>query len=85
MLILTREPGEEIEIIAQGSAVIKLVIMDAYSNGVVKLGFDAPQHVQILRDNALKRDSRRRSNRKEQGDGSEEVLSKPDVDSVGNR
>jgi sRNA-binding carbon storage regulator CsrA len=55
MLILTRYPGETVEMIAQAPATIKVTVIEVFSNGVVKLGFDGPQHVQFIRDNAIRR------------------------------
>lgn len=55
MLILTRYPGETVEITAEAAASITVTVMDVMSNGVVKLGFDGPGHVRFMRDNAIRR------------------------------
>lgn len=58
MLILTRYPGESVEILAEGPAKITVTVMDALSNGTVKLGFNGPDSVRFLRDNAIRRNPR---------------------------
>ena len=48
MLILTRNPGESIQI----SDNIKVIVL-ANNNGQVKLGFEAPKDVEIYRSELL--------------------------------
>ena len=90
MLILTRYPGEAVEITAEAPASITVTVMDVMSNGVVKLGFDGPAHVRFLRDNAQRRRPTqagryhdRNPQPKEQGD--EQDQTEDDADSLGNR
>lgn len=89
MLILTRYPGETVEIIAPAPGTVTVTVMDVMSNGVVKLGFDAPEHIQFLRDNAIRRRPNRYSNPpsppKEQGDEQNESETPSQADDRGNR
>lgn len=60
MLLLTRYPGETV-VIEAGDLRITVTVMDAMSNGCIKLGFDAPRSVKFLRDNAIRRGPRGRN------------------------
>ena len=51
MLILTAKPGESIQI----GENIRITALPK-QGGQVKLGFEAPREIKILRDNAKKRD-----------------------------
>lgn len=66
MLILTRKRGEAVDIIdrASGNVLATVTVMQVVGS-VVRLGFEAPRSVQILRDNAINRAT-------ENGNGSEE-------------
>jgi sRNA-binding carbon storage regulator CsrA len=64
MLILTRFPGEEVEMIAEQPATIRVTVLGFGANGVVRLGFTGPKHVTFMRDNA----KTRHDQPKEQGD-----------------
>lgn len=55
MLILTRKQGEVVTLSHPVIGEIEVTVLEAFINGHVKLGFDAPQSVKILRDNAIKR------------------------------
>lgn len=54
MLVLTRRKGEVIEISSPTACAIKLVVIDI-RGGRVRIGFGAPDEVQILRPEAIKR------------------------------
>lgn len=51
MLILTRNIGEAVVI----NENIKILVVAAFKSGQVKLGFDAPEHVPILRAELLQK------------------------------
>lgn len=91
MLILTRYPGEAVEVIADAPGTVTVTVMDVMSNGTVKLGFDGPPHIRFLRDNAIRRRPNRNPQPKEQGyeQGTEEdvneVERKGTLDDAGNR
>jgi carbon storage regulator CsrA len=57
MLMLTRRPGQSVDLIDQESdTVIATVTLIACLPGnQVRLGFDAPQHIHIVRDDAKRR------------------------------
>lgn len=54
MLILTRRPSEAVDLTDKrtGEVVATVTVLGLVGGGLVRLGFDAPPHVQILRDNA---------------------------------
>jgi len=64
MLILTRRVGQGIDLKdrRQEDADLCTVYVLDVTNGVVRLGFNAPEHVRIVRDDARRRD-----------DGNEEI------------
>lgn len=49
MLVLSRKPGESIEILCETGEVVRLVYLSEKGNGVVRLGVDAPKSMQIAR------------------------------------
>ena len=57
MLILTRRAGQTVQLISRDTqevlCTVHLVLVTHARN--VQLGFDAPPHVQVLRDDAKKR------------------------------
>jgi sRNA-binding carbon storage regulator CsrA len=61
MLMLTRSKGQAVDITDSrtGEVVCRLVVLETFSDRTVRLGFDAPRHISILRDNAVQRDSPR--------------------------
>lgn len=62
MLVLTRRCGEEIDITVpapDGAPVVIRVTVVAIDRTRIKLGFDAPRHVGILRGDVKQRDDRR--------------------------
>ena len=69
MLMLTRKPGQAVDLIDTNTGqVIATVLLIACLNGnSVRLGFDAPPHIHIIRD-----DAKRRDRDEEQEDGDEE-------------
>ena len=56
MLILTRHHGEAIDLLDRetGEIIATIRVMSVSAQGNVRLGFEAPDWVQILRDNAIK-------------------------------
>ena len=56
MLILTRHHGESIDLLDRetGEIIATIRVMSVSAQGNVRLGFEAPDWVQILRDNAIK-------------------------------
>ena len=59
MLILTRRTGQAVDLIdkATGKAVATVTVLDITGDHQIRLGFDAPPHISILRDNAIRRDN----------------------------
>lgn len=57
MLILTRRKGEAVDLIDRRSeeVIATVTLLELLPNGNVRLGFDAPEHVRIIRDNAVRR------------------------------
>lgn len=57
MLLLTRSPGQAVEITdtRTGEVVAKLIVQEVRGR-VVKLGFEAPRHIRFLRDDAVARE-----------------------------
>ena len=53
MLILTRKKGEAVTITAGGQTI--KVVVTQIRDGHVRLGFDAPAEVKIVRDNAKRK------------------------------
>lgn len=45
MLIVTRRPGEEIQI----GADVRVAVLEVKSGGSVRIGVEAPRHVKVLR------------------------------------
>lgn len=62
MLVLHRYPNQVVKITV-GDIVIRVTVADVRGSKV-KLGFDAPRHVQIVRDDAIKTDPREESLKK---------------------
>jgi len=58
MLILTRKIEEAVTLSAPGGPDITVRVLGFPSPGEVRLGFDAPSDVKILRDNAKLRKER---------------------------
>lgn len=58
MLILMRKRGEAVDIIDRDSSTVlaTITVLEVVSGNNVRLGFDAPQHIKIIRDNAVRRD-----------------------------
>lgn len=58
MLILMRKRGEAVDIIDRDSNTVlaTVTVLEVVSGNNVRLGFDAPQHIKIIRDNAVRRD-----------------------------
>lgn len=54
MLILTRRRGEAVDLLvrATGEPIATVTVLGLMGDGQVRLGFDAPDTVRILRDNA---------------------------------
>ncbi len=57
MLILTRRKGEAVDIIdrEKGGVLCTVTLLELLPNGTVRIGFDAPEHIRIIRDNAVRR------------------------------
>lgn len=57
MLMLTRRVGESVDLIdsTTGRPVAAVQVLALLPNDVVRLGFLAPPHISILRDNAKRR------------------------------
>ena len=49
MLVLSRKPGESITL-DTGKELIRVVHLETYDSGRIKIGFEAPKSVTILRD-----------------------------------
>lgn len=62
MLVLQRYPNESVTITV-GDVAIRVAV-NKVSGNKVWLGFDAPRHVQIVRDDAIKTDPREESLKK---------------------
>ena len=65
MLVLTRRRGEWVHPLCPDGTEIRLVVASA-EGGAIRLGFDAPAEVAIVRDDARRRDPAHRSERREQ-------------------
>ena len=57
MLILTRRKGEAVDIIdrERGDVLCTVTLLELLPNGTVRIGFDAPEFIRIIRDNAVRR------------------------------
>jgi carbon storage regulator CsrA len=57
MLMLTRRPGQAVDLIDtnSGDVVATVTLMACLSGNQVRLGFDAPPHIHIVRDDAKRR------------------------------
>lgn len=57
MLMLTRKPGQAVDLIdsTSGSVLATVTLMACLSGNRVRLGFDAPPHIHIIRDDAKRR------------------------------
>jgi carbon storage regulator CsrA len=58
MLILTRKIEEAVTITSPGGQEVTVRVLGFPSSGEVRLGFDAPSYVKIMRDNARVRKER---------------------------
>ena len=65
MLVLTRRRGEWVHLLCPDGTEIRLVVVAA-EGGTVRLGFDAPPAVAIVRDDAHRRTPEHRSQKREQ-------------------
>lgn len=52
MLLLDRKPGQSI-IIKCDDEIIKVTVIANIEDGELKLGFDAPRHVRIIREEIM--------------------------------
>jgi sRNA-binding carbon storage regulator CsrA len=61
MLMLTRGKGQAVDITdtTTGAVIARVLVLEVGPGQCVRLGFDAPRHIKILRDNAVKRDGPR--------------------------
>jgi carbon storage regulator CsrA len=50
MLVLTRKPGESIVVLAESDKPICRIIVTAVNGGKVKLGFEAGEELEIIRE-----------------------------------
>lgn len=57
MLMLTRKPGQAVDLIDSNSGAVlaTVTLMACLSGNQVRLGFDAPPHIHIVRDDAKRR------------------------------
>lgn len=55
MLFLTRRRGEAVDLTFRetGEVIATVSVVELLPNGVVRLGFNAPAHVKIVRDNIV--------------------------------
>jgi len=58
MLLLGRKVGEEV-VLTMGDVEVVVTVVQLKANGAVRLGFDAPESVRILRREIIARDSER--------------------------
>ena len=65
MLVLTRRRGEWVHLLCPDGTEIRLVVVSA-EGGTVRLAFDAPAEVAIVRDDARRRTPEHRSEKREQ-------------------
>ncbi len=67
MLMLTRRRGEAVDLIdrASGEVLVTVTVLELLPKGSIRLGFDAKDSIQILRDDARRRDDAEEEN----GDG----------------
>lgn len=58
MLILTRRKGESVDMIDRDTDTVlaTITLLELLPNGTVRLGFEAPDYVRIIRDNAVRRE-----------------------------
>jgi carbon storage regulator CsrA len=54
MLVLTRKSGEAVVVSLPSGPVVRVVVCSVV-DGKVRLGFQAPPEVEIVRENAIKR------------------------------
>ena len=54
MLLLTRKEGESVDLhdTRTNEPIATVTVCALLPNGVIRIGFEAPPHVRILRDNA---------------------------------
>ena len=65
MLVLTRRKGEWLRLLCPGGVEVRLAVASV-NGGTVRLAFDAPPEVAIVRDDARRRTPEHRSEKREQ-------------------